>query len=174
MYGLINKEPVIRTSTGKYINVFDPRPQDICIEDIAHSLSNQCRFGGHLNFFYTVAQHSLFTASICSPKNKLSALMHDASEAYLLDMPSPIKAALPEYKNIEHNLMLAISYRFGFDYPKPEEVTEADELMLKWEWLTFVENKPSSDLIVLSRAEARKSFLEKFSSIKHNKHFINK
>jgi len=82
----------IRTFTGKYVNVFEPTLEMICIEDIAHALSMQCRFGGHLPYFYSVAQHSINCSFLVdTPCLKLEVLMHDASEAYLLGIPSPIK-----------------------------------------------------------------------------------
>src|SRR5665811_1025646 len=89
----------IRTFTGIYMNVFEPTPEMISIEDIAHALTMQCRFGGHLPDFYSVAQHSLNCSYLIdNPKLKLTALLHDASEAYLLDIPRPIKNNLNNYK----------------------------------------------------------------------------
>lgn len=122
----------IRTFSGIYIDPLNPKPEDICIEDIAHALSNQCRFGGHLPEFYTVAQHSCHVAEMC--EDPLAGLLHDASEAYLLDIPSPIKQRIPEYKAWENNLMEVIAMKFGFTYPFHESVKAADKLMLQREW----------------------------------------
>lgn len=124
----------IRTYTGLYVNVFEPTLEMICIEDIAHALSNQCRFGGHLWEFYSVAQHSAYVCHLSEPENKLSALMHDASEAYLIDIPRPIKQRLSNYKEIENNLMTLISQKFGFEWPMNENVKTIDEQMLQMEW----------------------------------------
>src|SRR5690606_26745918 len=99
----------IRTFTGQYINVFDPKPDLIRIEDIAHALSQMPRFGGHLPVFYSVAQHSLACAHKVSSRNALAALLHDASEAYLMDIPKPIKNNLHNYKETEHALMEVIA-----------------------------------------------------------------
>lgn len=107
----------IRTFTGIYVNVFEPTEEMICIEDIAHALSNQCRFGGHLPVFYSVAQHSIIMSDKMHESHKLAALLHDASEAYLLDIPRPIKKGLSNYKEIEDKLMTAIAAKFGFEYP---------------------------------------------------------
>jgi hypothetical protein len=104
----------IRTFSGRYIDIFDPNPDDILIEDIAHALSHQCRFGGHIPKFYSVAQHSVFCANNPFISKKLEALMHDASEAYLLDIPSPIKPRLTNYHEIENNLMMVIAEKFAF------------------------------------------------------------
>jgi hypothetical protein len=124
----------IRTISGKYVNVFEPKVEMICIEDIAHALSNQCRFAGHTPYFYSVAQHSNLCFELASPEHKLAALLHDASEAYLCDIPRPIKLRLPEYKLIEDKLMKLIAEKFGFQYPLHPEVKEIDDRLLKMEW----------------------------------------
>jgi 5'-deoxynucleotidase YfbR-like HD superfamily hydrolase len=67
-------------------------------------------------------------------EHKIQALMHDASEAYLLDIPRPIKHRLPAYKEIERNLMLVIAQKFGFSWPISDETHKADETMLQFEW----------------------------------------
>lgn len=130
----------IRTFTGKNIDVFNPDPEMICIEDIAHALAQTPRFGGHLPYFYSVAHHSVtcankFKALYGNKKEDiLAALMHDASEAYLTDIPRPIKKKLPEYKKIEDVLMKVISEKFGFQYPLSSSVKDVDDLILRWEW----------------------------------------
>jgi 5'-deoxynucleotidase YfbR-like HD superfamily hydrolase len=116
------------------MNIFQPTQHMICIEDIAHSLSHQCRFNGHLPTFYSVAHHSILTAERVDPEHKLAALLHDASEAYLCDIPRPIKPHLTNYKEIEDKLMQVIAEKFGFGYPLHSDVKQADEYMLIWEW----------------------------------------
>ena len=129
----------IRTNSGLFINVFEPTKDVISIEDIAHALASVPRFGGHLNRHYSVAQHSVMCMmKVASLEDKKAALMHDASEAYLGDMPTPIKAMLPEYKTCEHNLMLMIADKFGFEYPLNEVVKEVDAKMLQIEWQNLV------------------------------------
>lgn len=141
-----NEDSSIRTFTGKDIDVFNPDPDLICIEDIAHALSNKCRFGGHTNKFYSVAMHSLYVNGRVPPAHKLEALLHDASEAYLEDIPSPIKRRLIEYKQIEDRLMQVIAHKFGFDYPLSECVKNADKMELNREWRKYMINKePSYD-----------------------------
>lgn len=114
-----------------------PVTADICIEDIAHALSNQCRFAGHTRWHYSVAQHS---AVVClylategySPIVQLWGLLHDASEAYLVDLPSPLKHS-PEflpYRVAEGELMLCICEKFGLPYDEPPAVKDADERAL--------------------------------------------
>ena len=116
----------IQTYTGIPFYPLDPKPEDINIIDIAHSLSLQCRFTGHSDRFYSVAQHSLIVSDLCSPRNALHGLLHDASEAYLTDVPRPIKPLLTEYKQIEDNLQLEIFLKYGLVWPIPNEIKIID------------------------------------------------
>lgn len=154
----------IRTVTGKYVNVFDPDPDTICIEDIAHSLSHQCRFGGHLPVFYSVAEHSLACCALAKTEHKLEALLHDASEAYLLDIPKPIKNRLPDYKTIEDNLMRVIAEKFGFPYPLSSYVKDVDKFALESEWEMLMLEKLGR-IPRAGEVEVRLRFLETYKSI---------
>src|ERR1019366_9954250 len=80
----------IRTYSGVRFKPLDPDPA-VGISDIAHALANQCRFGGHSSAFYSVAQHSVRVSEICAAEDALWGLLHDASEAYLVDVPAPLK-----------------------------------------------------------------------------------
>ena len=154
----------IRTNSGIYMNVFEPTPEMVCIEDIAHALTYQCRFGGHLTKFYSVAQHSLNCSYLINnDKNKLAALLHDASEAYLLDIPSPIKKGLSNYKEIEDKLMTVIAEKFGFDFPLHDEVKESDKIMLELEWDCLMLGKDSHKLKVKDECETRVTFIKMFN-----------
>lgn len=151
----------IRTFTGKYVNVFEPTQEMICIEDIAHALSHQCRFAGHLPKFYSVAQHSIGCFDIALPDDKLQALMHDASEAYLLDIPSPIKKRMHYYKELEENLMQIIAKKFKFEWPMNERVTRIDKEMLEYEWHRYMlGGGPDLDT---TPTQAKEHFLEIFN-----------
>lgn len=131
----------IRTFMGKYVDPFNPDPDKISIIDIAHSLSQLCRFNGHTNKFYSVAEHCILVASrMTTREDQLAALMHDASEAYMADLVRPLKRYLDKYLEIEYNMMMAISRKFGFQYPLPATVKEADEWALQWEWNNLVIN----------------------------------
>jgi hypothetical protein len=119
----------IQTFTGRAFWPLDPRPEDVEIGDIAHALAHLCRYGGHTRRFYS-AEHCVLMARAISPKHRLWALLHDASEAYLVDLPRPIKRAIPQYKTAETAVMLAICARFGLSVEMPREVHLADGQIL--------------------------------------------
>lgn len=154
----------IRTNSGIYINIFAPTADMICIEDIAHAEAGMPRFAGHLNKHYSVAQHSMMAAQMVSKKNRLAALMHDSTEAYMLDMPSPIKARLPEYKVYEHKLMEVIAAKFGFQYPFDKEIKEVDKYLVNLEWDKLVAN-PDKTFKCLTQIQAKKEFLKMYYEI---------
>lgn len=131
----------IRTFTGKYINVLEPSAEDIDIIDIAHALSRMPRFGGHTEQFYSVAQHCIMCSCHALEEYKLEALLHDASEAYLMDLPSPVKKQIGEYFNIENKMMEVISKKFGFNWPLSKHVKDIDRRSLEYEWNTVVLDK---------------------------------
>ena len=109
----------IETFTGVAFRPLDPNPADICIEDIAHALAHQCRFSGHTRRFYSVAEHSVRVAELLeaqghTPDVLLWGLLHDASEAYLVDIPTPLKQSpmFDAYRLAEFVLNRAIAERF--------------------------------------------------------------
>lgn len=101
--------PTIQTYTGLEFDVTRPDPALIRIEDIAHALSCMPRFAGHTRWFYSVAQHSVHVSQLVPPHLAKAALLHDAAEAYILDMPTPIKLLLPDYCEMELDLLMAVS-----------------------------------------------------------------
>lgn len=124
-------EPFIETYTGKKFYFLDPHEEDICIEDIAHALSNKCRFAGHCRWFYSVAEHSLIVSLLVPDDLALAALLHDAAEAYLEDIPSPIKPFFKEYKEFENRIMDVINKKWlsNINHNHPE-IKEADKIQL--------------------------------------------
>lgn len=125
----------IQTFTGKKFFPLDPRPEEVDIKDIAHALSQVCRFAGHTQSFYSVAQHSLIVATACPPEYRLWGLLHDASEAYIGDMTRPLKrsmfaAGITFYKDAEARIMRAVCERFGLPPEEPAAVKHADNRVL--------------------------------------------
>ena len=165
MNSKIYTENSIRTFTGKVFDLQILEPDSICIEDIAHGLSHTARFAGQLEKMYTVAQHSIYVAINVSLENRLAALLHDASEAYMGDMPSPFKKMLPDFKHHEDRLMKVIAKKFGFEYPLHQEIKNMDAEFLNMEWLNFVEKKPEKLLPALSPEKAKQRFLEMYEVI---------
>lgn len=149
----------IRTFSGEYIDILNPRPEQIHLEDIAHALSHQCRFAGHLPVFYSVAQHSIHCCDLVEDRDqRLSALLHDASEAYLLDIPTPVKSQLANYEEIERNLMTVVAQKFGFDYPLHDAVKAVDKTMLEKEWESLMLGR-NKGIMPLSAEDAKWLFL---------------
>jgi hypothetical protein len=120
----------MQTYTGKVFYPVAPSVEDIDPVDIAHSLALQCRYGGHVDRFYSVAEHCVLMSQAVSPENALHALLHDATEAYVSDVPRPLKGHLPNYKDIEDTVWVEIASYFGVGLEIPTEVWEADNRIL--------------------------------------------
>ena len=118
------------TFTGRAFWPCDPRPEEICIEDIAHHLSLICRFTGACREFYSVGQHSVLLSRIVPEKDAKWGLLHDASEAYLTDVARPVKPHLSNYQEIEDRLMRAVAKQFRLPWPMPESIHRADDIMV--------------------------------------------
>jgi len=116
----------IQTYTGRIFYPFDPKPEDIDIEDIAHALSFTCRFGGHSKQYYSVAQHCVHVSMHSSKEHALWGLLHDADETYLTDVPKPIKPGLVGFKAIQESILKAVAERFDLCWPMPAEVKAVD------------------------------------------------
>ncbi len=169
----------IQTYTGLVMYPLDPRPEEICIEDIAHALSNLCRFTGHCREFYSVADHSVRVSYACDPQDALWGLLHDAPEAYLADMSRPIKRYSPFgqiYKGVEDRLMNQIVIKFGLSqFGTPASVIEADTVLLMTEKRDLMHgcNKPWEDtaqplkavIEPLPPSHARLNFMRRFRQL---------
>ena len=134
-YGVIRRGDWIQTYTGKQFFPLDPQFNDIALIDIAAALSKLTRYSGHCLQFYSVAEHSVLMARSLLARGVMievvrAALLHDASEAYLVDVPRPIKGELGPYRAIEDGLMHVIAVRFGFDWPLHPAVKHADDAIL--------------------------------------------
>ena len=141
----------IVTSDGACFFPFDPHAEDLSVEAIAHALSNLCRFNGHTREFYSVAQHSVYVAQNCPPRDRLWGLLHDASEAAIGDMVTPLKLGTTvgvEYRFIEIAIMRMICDKFNLPYFQPSSVTWADKSLA----LTEIRDLMPSDFIPLRPA----------------------
>ena len=128
------KGAFLQTYSGREFWPLDSRPHEVHIEDIAHALAHQCRFGGHCIRFYSVAEHSVLVARWLMPRYgrrvALWGLLHDGAEAYVADVPRPLKAHLAGYKAAEADVQAAISERFNLPPEMPAAVHEADNRIL--------------------------------------------
>jgi hypothetical protein len=136
----------MQTYTGRQFWPLDPHWEEVDIEDIAHSLSAQVRYTGHAPDAYTIAQHSVLVSrraeQLTPPLGDsrvlaLWGLLHDASEAYLVDVARPVKRFLANYLEIEAGVMKAVCERFDLPLDMPPEVKRADDELLATEARDF-------------------------------------
>jgi hypothetical protein len=126
-------DPFIITASGRRFYPLNPRVEDVHIEDIAYVLAGEWRFGGHCNPRISVAQHSVLVSRFCDGGHALAGLLHDASEAYMRDLNRPIKVMMPDYTKYEAAIMAVIAQRFGFAWPLPKVVHNADARVMATE-----------------------------------------
>lgn len=164
----------IETVSGNYANIVDIDPETVTMDDIATSLSNICRFNGHLPTFYSVAEHSLRVAWWLQDQGYdddiiLTGLLHDAAEAYVGDMMRPLKR-LPEmekvFKPIEDKVISIIHEKFGGTYPHPEVIHQADRATYEWE----VENVRNGNHIGFSPDVAYTMYMNTYYFLTHPAH----
>ena len=174
----------IQTRSGVLFRPLAPVVADIRIDDIAHALSHQCRFSGHTREHYSVAEHSVRVSELVERlgydrSTQLWALLHDASEAYLVDLPSPLKndpTFGDAYKSVEARLMRAVCERFDLPYEEPLIVRVADATLCATEardlmseapgYWSKINQPPLEETIVPWSAEtARRNFISRFTRV---------
>lgn len=170
----------IATHSGLKFYPGQPEEAEIDIEDVAHALSNLCRFAGHCREFYSVAQHSVIVSKIVPPHRALCALMHDAPEAYLCDLPRGVKALLPAYKQMEAALWRRIAGIYGFLPYLPPEIKDADNIALVTERRDLIEHPVDTwlveekfqaleeTIIPLPPGIAKQLFLDRYEELTQN------
>ncbi|HEX6025014.1 MAG TPA: YfbR-like 5'-deoxynucleotidase [Solirubrobacter sp.] len=175
--------PYIQTVSGRWVNPFDPDPEMLDAADIARALANQCRFGGHCRVFYSVAQHSVIVSQLVEERGGdvedcFAALMHDATEAYLGDMPHPLKHRSPlgaAFKQAEDDLEEALRERFNIK-PDVPEIKRADRALLAterrafsseaWHWPELEGVEPlDMTLEAWPPDEAERAFAERYAEL---------
>lgn len=172
----------IRTYTGQQFNYSHLEIERIDIRDIAHSLSQQCRFGGHCLRFYSVAQHCVFVSQLVPPEYKLWGLLHDAPETYICDITSPFKNTkwMEGYRAFEQKIEICVFTRFGLiskhqpwlGIPSPVKradwqavVTEGKQLLSKGV-KGWADESEAADVMInpMNSRDAERAFLEEFDS----------
>lgn len=167
----------ISTVSGKRFYFDEPTPDMIDIEDIAHALSNMCRFTGQCKAFYSVAEHSVLASQVVArPDRRFEALMHDATEAYCSDIARPLKQLLPDYQAVEKRIWWAVAEKFGLPRTMSIDVKDADMAMLKAEVNVLLPPRVARDLALpgepaavaiscWSPATAKAMFLQRYDAL---------
>lgn len=167
----------LQTASGGRFWPLDPRPEEVSIDDIAHALSLLCRFGGHCAEFYSVAQHSVLVSLYVPREHALQALLHDAAEAYVVDVPRPLKLELAAYRAIEKGVQAAVYRHFGLPEEDPPCIKAADDRVLAQEhrdvmctspldWSRLADERPLLYCILpWSPTEIRGRFLQRFDEL---------
>lgn len=120
----------MQTYTGKAFFPENPQLDQICIEDIGWALSHQCRYGGHCLKGYYVGEHSIHVSYVVPREYALIGLLHDGHEAYVIDLPRPVKLLLPQYADLEEKIRRMVCDKFGLPQVWPKCVYEADNAVL--------------------------------------------
>lgn len=122
-----------------YLDLADPDYSRVHIRDIAAGLARECRFAGQIFGYYPVAQHCVIGSLIADATVQYSFLMHDAAEAIIKDIPSPLKALLPDYRKIEaiHEQRIFARWQVPMDKGMKAEVKRIDRIMLAAENVTI-------------------------------------
>lgn len=175
------------TSRGKYIATVSgrayyptaPDAAELDIEDIAHALSNICRYTGHTRKFYSVAEHSVIMSYIVPPEHAYVALMHDATEAYIGDVARPIKYLFPDYERLEDKNWKVIAEKFGLPTELPEIVKYLDSAICNVEMAELIPHFTKPTLVDEFKAPegvkvrgllpfvAKQDFLNRYDQLRH-------
>lgn len=169
--------PTILLYSGRYFDFEDPEGSIFDIGDIARGLSHICRFGGQCPRFYSVAEHSVYVSMVVPAEHALAGLMHDAAEAFVGDMPKPLKVMCPDYVAIEKRIERAVLDRFGISMPLDPSIKEADIQMLATEQAQLMANRDDWDytrgravvdgltIVGLAPNDAFNLFIDRFETI---------
>ncbi|WP_395026559.1 hypothetical protein [Comamonas odontotermitis] len=169
--------PNILLASGVYFHFDEPGRTAVSVEDVAHALSNLCRFTGHSRNFYSVAQHAVLVSHLVPPELAYQALHHDDVEAVMGDVSSPLKKLLPEYKKLEREIEAVILFQRGIFSPMPDAVKRADLIALRTEqrdlmpaiggsWHSLDGIDPAEQVIVpMNPVEARAAYLRRHEEL---------
>lgn len=171
----------IQTVSGLRVNPRSMTVGDIRMVDIAHALSMQCRYAGHCYKFYSVAEHCVLTSWVLEqmgrgPRVQLYGLLHDAEEAYLPDLPRPIKEMFPEYREAGKYIMDLVIGKYNLPWGCKDEIKKVDNALLHTEALEimgdtsgwYLPEPPVPDLLIQGWEphKAKTKFLHRFNQLR--------
>ncbi len=170
----------METRSGNRFYPEDPEGSTYTIDDIAHALSMLCRFAGQGDRFYSVAQHCVEVSRAVGsdPVRRRWGLLHDASEAYVVDMPSPVKhvPAMRPYRELEDRITAAIATTFDLSLPEPLAIKRADRRLcraeaemlglLRRDWANYRMAPLDHEIRALGPARAERLFLREWEKVK--------
>lgn len=174
--------PIILTYSGNYYDYKKPSESHLNILDVAHALSQICRYSGHCREFYSVAEHSvnvyqLLTDAGYDYEIRKAGLLHDSPESVMLDVVKPLKMLLPDYQALEEEIELDMARRFEYQYPLHPAVKWADLMMLnieqrqimnnedEWETHMSIDKYKDFKIECLSPKDAKERFLNTYMSL---------
>jgi|HubBroStandDraft_1064217.scaffolds.fasta_scaffold92962_3 hypothetical protein len=174
----------IRTFSGQKLYWSKLEDHTYSIVDIAHALALRVRWSGHVRYFYSIAQHSVLVSYLVEPEYQLAALLHDASEAYIADIPSPLKWYMAQQgnsllKDLEEKIDCAIAYQFNFQFPRHPSIKQADitllatenrDLMPEGEERLRMQEPMAEHICAWDWRRAETLFLQRYNQIMGNKY----
>ena len=172
----------ITLRSGRSFDYLNPAASDFTIKDIAHGLSNICRYNGHCREFYSVAQHSVLASRLAPAAQRLAALLHDGAEFTVFDCAKPLKNLLPDYRKIEERVEHAVLARFEISMPLDPIIKEIDTNLLVTEQRQLLKRRggwgaPTKGKVLPIRIKpwspkkAKRKFLERYYELVNERHF---
>lgn len=161
-------------NSGRVFDFDNPSACDFVIEDFAHSLSMACRWNGHTNSFYSVAEHSYRVSMIVPEKFALQGLTHELAESLVGDCCSPLKYMTKDLRDVEKRIEPIIFERFGIDYPLDSSIKEADYTLLATEARDLMPKEAFVELDVLKHYKPLKKIIRPWSPSKAKRKFLER
>lgn len=167
----------IATYSGAHFNLDTLDVGNIPLEDIAHALSMNCRYNGHIKNFYSVAEHCVAVSYLVPKEDALWGLMHDATEAFVPDIPRPFKPYIGGFQEVENRIMSSIILWYDLEDKEPESVRYIDHNIVREEslllfvqppgWVNAYHPLPKARKYINgeSPARAKQMWLERFKEL---------
>ncbi len=171
----------ILLESGEFYSYVNPQANKWTIEDIALSLGHLCRYSGQVQKFYSIAQHCYLVSYAVDQEFALDGLLHDGVEAFMVDIPTPLKMLLPDYKQIEAEHEQEMFSRFGLEYPMNPAVKKADTELLcaevrdmkakhaHWDRYSHINVDHIAHIDPWTSAKATKMFLQRYYQLMKGK-----